>query len=335
MRRRIFRATRLALGFLGAMPAWAGLPRLDVYGDLPGIEDMSISPSGTGIAIAGRVGNERQLVAVGAQREVRAAAPPNDTKLRDIRWAGEDIVLAVTSVTENLGQQFTRAKAEISGAIIVSAAGGPPQLVFGRTPTIVHAIFGLHGIRKIDNDWFGYFRGLELRRSLDRGVMTLDHGRPALFAVNLKSNSPRRIARPAGESHGAYCMIDAKGEVAATLDIGSVNGRWTILNANGEEVASGTAPTGGVRLISFSQDGGGVIYSVESDVDGKTHWYEAPLSGGTAREMFADVNIDRSFVDPTTGRILGYIASEAGSKPVFSTRRSRQPSRRSIVLSPA
>jgi acetyl esterase/lipase len=318
VKRPIFPAVALALGLFVITSAWAEVPpALANYGDLPGIEDMSISPSGTGIAIAGRVGDERKLLVLGAQREVRAAAPLNDTKLRDIRWAGEDMVLAITSITEDLDPEYTVAKTEIFGAIIVSTEGKPPQLVFGRNPAIVHAIFGQRGIRRIGDDWLGYFGGIELQSSLNRGRFTFDHGRPALFAVDLKSNSPRRIARAASADHRADWLVDDKGEVAATLDIGHINRRWTIVNATGEAVATGTNPTGDVRLISFNRDGSGVIYASESEADGNTHWYEAPLSGGMIREVFADVSIDRSFVDPTNGRMLGYMANGPEAKPVL------------------
>ncbi|MGC6330325.1 alpha/beta hydrolase family protein [Rhizorhabdus sp. FW153] len=318
MKRTIFPAAALALGLFVIKSAWAEVPpALAVYGDLPGIEAMSISPSGTGIAIAGRVGDERKLVVLGAQREVLAAAPLNDTKLRDIRWAGEDMVMAITSAAEDLDPEYTVAKTEIFGAIIVSTEGKPPQLVFGRNPAIIHAIFGQRGIRRIGGDWLGYFGGIELKSSLNRGRFTFDHGRPALFAVDLKSNSPRRIARAASADHRADWLIDDKGEVAATLDIGHINRRWTIVNATGEAVATGTNPTGDVRLISFNRDGSGVIYASESEADGNTHWYEAPLSGGMIREVFADVSIDRSFVDPTNGRMLGYMANGPEAKPVL------------------
>jgi len=58
----IFRVFLFALA-LAAMPARAAdPPPLSAYGDLPGVEEMAISPGGTKIAAISRVRQERRLL---------------------------------------------------------------------------------------------------------------------------------------------------------------------------------------------------------------------------------------------------------------------------------
>ena len=73
-------------------------PPLDAYGGLPGVEDMSISPSGGSLAVVGRVHEERRLLVFGPGQKLQTAAPLADTKLRYIRWVGEEQVLTHDSI---------------------------------------------------------------------------------------------------------------------------------------------------------------------------------------------------------------------------------------------
>jgi len=255
-----------------AGPALAGSPppQLDAYGDLPDIEDIAISPSGKGLAVVGKIKGERQLLVLDDQRIVRTLSSIGDAKLWYIAWAGEDIVNVVTSATVNLGYGFTTNKAELQGVIIVPLTGDKSQLVFSRTPSMAKAIWGNYGTRFIDDHWVGYFSGIEYGLSADRTTYVFDHGRPALFAVDLKGNKPHKIARAASEDHCKNWLVDHNGRVAVTLDISSVNGKWEITNERGDILASGVDPTGHVNLISLGNTGASVIYSLEDKENQKS-----------------------------------------------------------------
>ncbi|MBW8752592.1 MAG: S9 family peptidase, partial [Sphingomonadales bacterium] len=278
---------------------------------------MAISPSGKGLAVVGRVSGQRQLVVIGDDHKVRASAPLGDAKLRYVTWAGEDRVIAVTSRTQDLGPDFTQAKHEFYGAILVPLDGTKPQLVYGSTPSIAHAIFGNYGVRFVDDKWTGFFGGVEYKPTADHIGYEFDNGRPALFGVDLKNNRPRKVARAPSESSWRHWLVDGTGNVTATLDINSATGRWQILGATGAALASGNDPTGDVNLVCFGRDGSTVIYSLENDASGETHWYELPLAGGTPKEILADADIERLYIDSTNGRMLGYLQKGAPPKPVL------------------
>jgi dienelactone hydrolase len=308
-------ALAAGLGLGGAAQAEA--PALSVYGGLPGVEDMSISPNGKGLAIVGRIDGERKLIVVDESHALRSVAPLGDIKLRDIHWAGDDMVLVLTSHTEMLGPNFTQAKHEFYGTIVLRTDGSKPQMVFSGTPSIAHAVFGDHGTRLVDGKWLGYFGGVEFKQTADRLGYEFDHGRPSLFAVDLKANRQQKVARAASEDSWRDWLVDAAGKVAVTLDLNSVTGRWQIINAKGVPIAAGVDPTGGVDLLCFGRDGNTAIYSMEDDASGTTRWFETPLTGGTPHEVLADADIDRLYVDRDSGRMLGYLERGATPRPVL------------------
>lgn len=310
-------ATALAGVMFWCGQAWSAPAGLDIYGGLPGVEDMSISPDGKGLAIVGRINDERKLLILDGDQKVRALTPLGDLKLRYIRWVGTDAVMVVTSATQILGPNFTEAKHEFYGATVVPLDGGKAYMVYEATPRLARAIFGDYGARRVGDKWIGYFGGIEYRQSSDHMGYVFDHGRPALFGVDLKTDRPRKIANAAAEGSSRDWLVDGNGNVAATLDINTASGRWQITNSQGTVLASGNDPTGDVGLISFGRDGSSLVYSQEDDASGKTRWHEVPLAGGAAHEILADVSVERLYVDPTNGRMLGYLESGAPQRPVL------------------
>jgi len=105
-------------------------PPLDAYGDLPGVEDMAISPDGLGVAYIARIKGERQLLITGEGNKFRMVAPIRDMKVRGVNWANDDIPWLYVSATQNLGFGFTADKAEFSGAILLYPDSGKSEMVF-------------------------------------------------------------------------------------------------------------------------------------------------------------------------------------------------------------
>src|SRR5271169_1257320 len=72
----------------------AAAPPLEAYGNLPQVEHMRVSPSGLRVAMVGVIGEKRQLVlAEVAGGKVLKAAALGATKVRHVRWAGDEHVL--------------------------------------------------------------------------------------------------------------------------------------------------------------------------------------------------------------------------------------------------
>ena len=295
-------------------------PALSIYGDLPGVEGMSISPDGKAHAIIARLEKERRVVVTDSAGNLLITAPLGDTKVRDIRWAGPRIAIVTTSNTAPLGFGFIQDKIELQSAIRLSLDDKRADMVFGRDNAMVHGVWGDYGSRTVEGKLVGYFGGIELQRSSGGNDYVFDHGRPALFQVDLTNVRKRRVAIAPPEGTDRDWLIDGSGQVGAVLDITYSSGTWKIANQRGSTIISGKNAGGKIGLIAFGKDGSTIIYSERASTDDGTRWYEVPLSGGVAQEILADAAIERAFVDPTNGRMLGYLERGSPAKPVLFDR---------------
>jgi dienelactone hydrolase len=100
-----------ALG-LGLLAGAARAAPLEVYGRLPAIDGVAISPDGTNLALSATVGDDRVILVRQIGGPVLAQLPLGDKKVRDVSWAdGDHLIIAisttdvVTDVT-TLGEQY-------------------------------------------------------------------------------------------------------------------------------------------------------------------------------------------------------------------------------------
>lgn len=291
-------------------------PAVSVYGALPGVEDMSMSPDGKFTAAIARIKGSRQVLIVDDKGVLRASAPVEDAKLRGLRWASPRVVLVTTTATVPLGLGFTSDMVELTGIIRLSLDGPKPELIFANNSGMARAVWGDFGARAFSGKLVGYVGGVQLARSADGTGYTFDHGRPALFEVDLASMRSRKVANAPSEGTWRDWLIDANGQVAATLDM-RTDGSWKIVGPSGGTIAAGNQPRGKVDLVAFGSQGTSIIYSEESREDGEVRWFEVPLAGGVGNEVLADISIQRIFTDPASGRLLGYVPSGARPKPVL------------------
>ncbi|MDE2406182.1 MAG: S9 family peptidase [Sphingomonadales bacterium] len=294
-------------------------PPLSAYGELPGVEQMSLSPNGTAIAAATRINGERRFIVIDPAGGVRAMLPLGDAKIRGVDWVDEQHVSLVRSATEYIGDEFTKSTMELSGAIIIPLDGSKPWLVFGNIDSMAHATFGSYGFRTIGGHAFGYFGGLTLARTGDGNGYRFDRGDPALFAVNMENKSVHRLALAAADGHYRDWVIDGAGKVAATLDYSRGDGNWTLLAGTGAAIARGNDPSARVSLISLSHDGSAAILRKRDPDGNEPRWYQVPLAGGAPTEFLGGVDVERIYVDPASGRMIGYLpdSGESSGVPVL------------------
>ncbi|MFC0686841.1 S9 family peptidase [Novosphingobium clariflavum] len=286
-----------------AAPAVSGPPPLDAYGELPRVEDAALSPDGTNIASINQVDGQSRLLVVDEAGKLLVNASTGSGKVRAIEWADNETMLLTTSSTVAMSG-FAAYKYELTGTFVVPLKGGQPGMVFAKNPEIADTTRGRYGIRTIGGRTVGFFGGIALSKSME-GDTFARHGRTTLYAVDLKTNRPRTVAAPPSEDHRRDWLVDASGQVAVALDIDQKDGTWKVTAPQGAELARGVDPSGHVSLFCFGKDGTTAIYAID-DSKGASHWYEVPLAGGEAHEIFADTKIARIFVDSANGRLLGY-----------------------------
>lgn len=304
-----------------ASPLAASPPPLEAYGDLPVIEDVSISPSGKRLAFAGKIRGERRVMVLGEDRKLLGGFPLNDLKFQSIVWGGDELAIARLRWTQKLGMGYNINKTEMGGAMIVPADGGKPEWVFAKSSSMAPIVAGYHGTRFIDGKWIGYFGGVRYARGGKAEGYYLQHNRAGLFAVDLAANDPRQAAPTPPEGHWRDWLIDDRGEVVATLDLNNTSGAWEIVNDQKKPIAAGMAANGAIDFVSLNHDGTAAIYSIQDEAEERGQWMEVPLAGGEAKEILADLDIERVYVDHTNGRLLGYLPEDTQRPVLFDAAR--------------
>ncbi len=310
----------VGLGLL-ASPALAEdqplqMPPLSAYGELPQIEDASISPSGNRLAALLTVNGNRMLALFESGTKLINRVSVNDFKIRSIDWIGEDRVLVIYSETEKLGAFFTTDKHEFYKALILSTnPNSQAEVVFTNKRYLANAVFGVHGVRNIGGKWYGFFGAVEYER--DGNLRNhFKHGRPYLYRVNLEDMSVKKIADAPKESRRRDWLVGAQGQVAATLNIHEDDGFWDIRDSQNRTLVEGKTPSGRVSLVGLGRDGASVIYS-ERQEGGKVFRREVSLSGGEPKPLLKNVDVERLYFDDQTGHLTGYLLELGNLEPVF------------------
>ena len=293
------------------------MPALSEYGKLPEIEEVAISPSGKRIALLLHAKGKRLLVGYEGKDIVLKPISVGDMKVRYIQWIGEDRVNLVASQTEDLGYGWTTDKAEFFvGRIIPVNPQAEAGIIFAKHRTLLDTIVGNYGVRQIDGKWYGFYGGIQLKRSgNDRLKYEWNHGRPFLFKVDMQTLQAKKIANAAQEGWDNDWLIDANGEVTATFAINDSTGKWRLRGNSNEVIAQGQNEAGRVSIVGLGQDGLTVIMTERSATS--NDWYEISLADGSRKPFLDDVDWNRLYFDDMTGHLIGYLADQGEPKPVF------------------
>ncbi|MEM7703486.1 MAG: S9 family peptidase [Pseudomonadota bacterium] len=284
---------------------------LEEYGKLPDVEVTAISPSGDRIAYVGTLQGTRVLIAIEDQTKTLTAVRVGDMKVRSLRWIGEDRLMLTSSQTEDLSARFTTDKAEFFIARIIPIAPGEEGgVVFGNSRKHPDTIQGNYGVRKVGDRNYGFFGGIELDRGRtgSRTSTRLDHTRPHLFRVDLGNFKIKKVANAAPINTGSDWLIDAKGELAYSMQVDYTTGAWWVRNAQGKKILDGVQPRASVGLIGLGY--GGETAIVRERTDTGVRWIEIGQAGGTPKPFLEGVDFEGLFFDPATGHLMGYTEGE-------------------------
>ena len=183
----------LALVFAGVLSigsaARAAPPPVEDYGKLPGVEDVSLSPSGERLAFIAVIGDTRSLVVTDIKFSPLYATNVGNAKVRGLRWAGDDHVLVEMSDAIDLGPGFTTSKAELTSVVVINPVAHKAFSVFAHEETVAKDVFGGYSATSIDGHWYGYFATVTLERSGDGISYYYRHNYPDLYRVDLDTGA--------------------------------------------------------------------------------------------------------------------------------------------------
>ncbi|KWV93497.1 peptidase S9 [Erythrobacter sp. YT30] len=154
-----------------------------------------------------------------------------------------------------------------------------------------------------------------VRKTGSRTQYELRGGSIGLYRVNLETMATSKVGRVTRAGVYRDWLIDSDGSVSAILDVEVNTGNWQLLsNANGE-IASGNNPAGAIEIVGFNADGSGIILSERTSDD--VFWSEVPLEGGSREPILDDLDIDRAYFDPRSGRLIGYLEGGESERVSF------------------
>jgi dipeptidyl aminopeptidase/acylaminoacyl peptidase len=297
------RCLSVALLLLGARPALAadaaGPPPLRLFGQLPTISTITLSPDGSRwAALVGTDESAQIQVRQLADGKLLSVTPAEKAKVRDVMWVGNDHVVVTISATAGLADLDFGAKREwfllldldlasdkgwrtllggINGAMNV-AAGAPTDVIRDGKPLLV-----VPGIE---------FKG-------NRGVRSL-------LEVNLKT----RFARIAesGTLETIDWMVGLDGRPVARVDYNQQTGQWKLLRERQglfSTIYEEKAPQDPPNLISFGRSTSSLLISRKHDGDYGD--FELNLADGKLTGPHPELAGDRVFLDRATGTVIGTV----------------------------
>lgn len=282
------------------VPALAAPPaplKTEVYGRLPGIDLMALSPSGEKLAYVVTAGDRRQVVVKDLADKVLVAAPVGESKVRELDWAGDDHLLITASAAQAFGS-FS-GTGEFSQTVSLNLTTNAVMVIFGASPAILHSTFEYHGAVQQAGRWYGFFEGIPLTktRGFDSGSLAAKNFLN-LYKVDLDSGAAELAASGAQRPH--EWALDAQGAIVAHAEYAQTSGVWTLQagERNGVPLVSLTQPLGEVSLRGLGRTPGSVLV-------GKAIPEEWNLADGAHGPLDTDGLVERYIHSPATRQLVG------------------------------
>ena len=296
----------LAMGPTAAAP-------LEVYGRLPSLEEVALSPDGARLAFVRTSGNDRVLaVADLASRKVMSGMRLGTAKLRSIEWADTDHLLIVTSETSLpwglVGPVHEWYLMQAFDVVTHKIIPIPDADHLGpSTPRIMNVVWGDIMVRHVDGHTVVFVPGYYVS----------DEILPALFKVDLQSGA-ERIVREGSRATHAW-LVDENGEIATEEDYSDKEQRWWILqrrDGHMSEIASGHEAIDYPELLGFGPEPGTLL--METKENGDPVWRLLSLQDGSfGAPMAAREAMEAPIEDPQTHRMIGGVHVDDTAHYVF------------------
>jgi dipeptidyl aminopeptidase/acylaminoacyl peptidase len=253
----------LSTASIAAAPA----AQLDIYGHLPALEEVALSPDGSRVAFVKTQGDNRLIEAWSlADRKLLGAARVGDQKLRAIRWADGDHLMVVTSAAGSmLGVTDLSEWSQLQIWDVKTHRMRPvPQSDAYSGANMLNVIAGEPMVRQLHG-----------HTSIFVPVITLSSARgPALERIDV-DGSEKQVTQ-GGEITRDW-LVDSEGKITADMNYDEDRRRWSVrLNRNGsmQEVIAGKEAVDVPQMLGFSPNGDSIVLQQLEN----NEWVWRPLS---------------------------------------------------------
>jgi dienelactone hydrolase len=184
-------------------------PPLEAYGRLPAIEGVWLSPSGDRFAIIGKDKVARRLFVRLADGQVEYVVNLGAAEISGVHWVGEDHLMVFNRTT--VGAKAASIPLQVwNVGLNINIKTQATSIIFKDSNSVLDAVFGWMGARKVDGRWYDYVAGVpydKIRNMPDTGVAY-----PDLFRVDVETGAYQSIAK-AGPGRAIW-VLAADGSVA-------------------------------------------------------------------------------------------------------------------------
>ncbi len=292
------------LAALLAAAALAGVaqaaPALEAYGKLPSVDLVRLSPSGARIAFLADDGVKRRLFVRQIGGDALLIQDVGSGKIRDLKWAGEDLVLVKATVTAKLGERpdwkwNARNRLEMGTVIIANLKTKQISMVFEKAKSTVTAVFGDWGERLIDGRWYGFYGALSPNYTYDEDI----------FKVDLETGDFKMITDSISRDASDY-LIGPGGEIAARVIWDGQTRHWRVLlGAHGKDViVDKLSPKGETGLEGVGRTPSTLVVSDSTET--RDTMEEFPLvAGARPTSLFDEADTEELLLDAKGERLIG------------------------------
>lgn len=293
-----------------ALPIVGHATPLEVYGRLPALEDVSLSPDGSRIAFVSTTQNTRVIQVISlADRKSLGGLRVGEAKLRRVSWADDSHLLVMTSATAMpmglIGEQHEWSMLQVFDVLKHRSVAVPA--IDRDALRTMNVTAGRVMVRRIAGHTVLFVPGFYVAdRTLPMLVrFDLDTGRQSVYQQGAESTD--------------QWLVDAEGEIVAEQDYGNQNQRWAIKIRRGgrlEVVASGQEAIDFPRLLGFGPTDNTLL--VEKTEAGDPVWRLMSTKDGTLGPPMAEHRVlNEPIEDQLTYRMIGGVQVEDDARYVF------------------
>jgi acetyl esterase/lipase len=281
---------------------------LEVFGRLPTLEHVAISPDGTKLAFVKTSGDERNLLVKPLDKaEILGGVRVGDTKLRDVEWMDDDSILSTISSTSLPPFGFlgpTREWFQLAIYNISKKKLTPVSFEVSDVQTF-NVVVGDTAVRDVKGQTTLFAPGYYIT----------DRTAPALFSFGPQGT---RLLDKGSEADTDW-LVDKTGSLAAQLIYHDARKVWEIRarkNNHWTQVAAGSAAVDKPGILGFNADGSAII--VRFVENGAPVWKPLNLNDNTwGPPLDRSAEFARVIEEPRSGRIIGGIREVGDSQYIF------------------
>ena len=315
--RRLLGRGLLAVLALAPLPLTAAT--LEVYGRLPRLEHIALSPDGARVAFVRTNGDERILVITDlASGRLLGQVRAGDEKLRGIEWADDSHVVIETSVTGVLhGNMFRNSRVwEWFQAQVYDLASRQllpiPQSKGSSEDLALLNVIGSLDVRRVRDRTVIFVTGVKLgkggRRQLAENV---------LLSVSLDTHAVHLVSEAKPET--VAWTVDGDGAVAAEETYDQKSGHWSMLvphDGHPRPAASGTGLIEFPHILGMGPTADTLL--VSSIEDEEPVWRLLSLKDGTMSAPMAERKLlEHPIESRATHRLIGGVHIGDSAEYVF------------------